>query len=196
MKSTQATAQSVKLRQQLVALLAMILVCHSATSNTEDRPIFGTSEFVYIEELEQCFLAKIDTGAGSASINAINIELEEGPEKNDDVVHFDLVLPDGTLKAFSLPVSKYILVKRRAADSAKDGRRFNRRPAINAHLNIGGKRIETTVNLADRRAFSRDMLIGKAPLIAYHALVDVGSEHLQDPCPDNELTTNEGRLTP
>ena len=65
-----------------------------AGSNAQQ--VFGLSEYVYIEELGVRYKAKIDTGAESASINAINAKVEKGHGKKDDLVHFDLVLPDDT----------------------------------------------------------------------------------------------------
>lgn len=166
------------------ACCSLSLADHSedGVQSQSARPIFGRSEYVYIAEFDQCFLAKIDTGAVSASINAVNISLDEGPGEGDDTVHFDLVLPDGSLKPFSLPVSKYIYVKRRAADIGKSGRGYNRRPAIKVDIAINGMHHRSVVNLADRRAFSRDMLIGARPLKAFGALVDVSAEKLQGEC--------------
>ncbi|MBD2857544.1 ATP-dependent zinc protease [Spongiibacter sp. KMU-158] len=180
---------------KIIALgMTLLLTSLAACASNKDiatRPIFGTSEYVYIEEFDQCFLAKIDTGAGSASINAINIKLDEGPKADDDMVSFDLVLPDGSLKPYSLPVSKYVLVKRRAADIGKDGRAYNRRPSVDLHLNIGGTTHLTSVNLADRRSFSKAMLIGHGPLKAFHALVDVADEKVQGNCAKSEPSEPE-----
>jgi hypothetical protein len=175
------------------ALAVGLLAQTTACSALPDRPVFGLSEYVYISELGQCYPAKIDTGAGSASLNAINIKLDKGPNRGDDVVHFDLVLPDDTLKSFSLPVSKYIRVQRRAADIEKNEKDYHLRPAVELTLQIGGNTHKLAVNLADRRDFKMPLLIGAKPLQAFDAMVDVNASYLQGNCliaSDTEQSTD------
>ncbi|AMO66813.1 MAG: hypothetical protein ACI8RU_002513 [Zhongshania aliphaticivorans] len=149
-----------------------------AGSNAQQ--VFGLSEYVYIEELGVRYKAKIDTGAESASINAINAKVEKGHGKKDDLVHFDLVLPDDTLKSVSLPLSKHIRIKRRAADYGEDEKDYSRRPVLELTLCVGGQSHKVEVNLADRRQFSKPMLVGSDPLTAFGALVDPSKKYLQN----------------
>ncbi|GAA4092392.1 ATP-dependent zinc protease family protein [Zhongshania borealis] len=153
---------------------------HSVNAATNAQRVFGLSEYVYIEELGVRYKAKVDTGAESASINAINAKVEKGRGKKDDLVHFDLVLPDNTLKSVTLPLSKHIRIKRRAADYADDEKDYSRRPVLELTLCVGGESHKVEVNLADRRQFSKPMLIGSEPLTAFGALVDPSKKYLQD----------------
>ncbi|MBU0538795.1 MAG: RimK/LysX family protein [Gammaproteobacteria bacterium] len=165
----------------LILLLTNTILFTTATHADEgSHQIFGLSEYVYIEELGVRYKAKIDTGAESASINAINAKVEKGKGDADDIVHFDLVLPDETLKSVSLPLSKHIRIKRRASDYDEDEKDYSRRPVLELTLCIGGDSHKVEVNLADRRQFSKPMLVGSEPLTAFNALVDPSKKYLQD----------------
>ncbi|MFT6550052.1 MAG: hypothetical protein ACJA1I_000078 [Zhongshania marina] len=157
-----------------------LLFTTASYADEGSHKIFGLSEYVYIEELGVRYKAKIDTGAESASINAINSQVEKGKDGADDIVHFDLVLPDDTLKSVSLPLSKHIRIKRRASDYDEDEKDYSRRPVLELTLCVGGESHKVEVNLADRRQFSKPMLVGSEPLTAFNALVDPSKKYLQD----------------
>lgn len=175
-----------KTRRSLIALVAGVSLSASAMSDpapasAAPKTIFGLSEYVYIEELGVRYKAKIDTGAESASINAINAEVKESRDDDEpDMVHFDLVLPNGDLRSVSLPLEKHIRIIRRAGDMDEGDKYYHRRPVLEMTLCIGGQRHKTEVNLADRRQFSKAMLIGARPISAFNAMVDPGAEYLQD----------------
>ena len=101
-----------KTRRSLIALVAGVSLSASAMSDpapasAAPKTIFGLSEYVYIEELGVRYKAKIDTGAESASINAINAEVKESRDDDEpDMVHFDLVLPNGRLIVAGVNVVK------------------------------------------------------------------------------------------
>lgn len=164
----------------MLLLTNTILFSSASHANEDSHEIFGLSEYVYIEELGVQYKAKIDTGAESASINAINAKVEKGSGKKDDIVHFDLVLPDETLKSVSLPLSKHIRIKRRASDYDEDEKDYSRRPVLELTLCIGGNSHLVEVNLADRRQFSKPMLVGSEPLTAFNALVDPSKKYMQN----------------
>jgi hypothetical protein len=169
-------------RYALFTLFLTNAILFTATTQAEvaAHQIFGLSEYVYIEELGVGYKAKIDTGADSASINAINAQVEKVSGEGDDIVHFDLVLPDETLRSVSLPLSKHIRIKRRASDYNEDEKDYTRRPVLELTLCIGGDSHKVEVNLADRRQFSKPMLVGSEPLIAFNALVDPSKKYLQE----------------
>ncbi|WP_372864970.1 ATP-dependent zinc protease [Spongiibacter sp.] len=152
----------------------------SATPVAAEKTVFGISEYVYIEELGVQYQAKIDTGAESASINAINAKVEKGVGDKPDIVHFDLVLPSGELRSTSLPLEKHIRIIRRAGDIDEGDKYYHRRPVLELTLCVGGQSRKVEVNLADRRQFSKAMLVGSEPLIAFNAVVDPSAKYLQD----------------
>lgn len=162
------------------ALFLMILTIPTAFGEAQQRT-FGLNEYVYIEELGVKYKAKIDTGAESASINAINAKVEKAKsDDGDDIVHFDLVLPSGELKSVSLPLEKHIRIIRRAGDMDEGDKYYHRRPVLELTLCVGGHSEKVEVNLADRRQFSKPMLFGSDPLIAFNAIVDPSQQYLQD----------------
>ncbi|WP_373097807.1 ATP-dependent zinc protease [Zhongshania sp.] len=170
------------MRFVLLSLLVIntLFLSHAVHAGADAQQVFGLSEYVYIEELGVRYKAKVDTGAESASINAINAKVEKGHGKKDDLVHFDLVLPDNTLKSVTLPLSKHIRIKRRASDYDENEKDYSRRPVLELTLCIGGQSHKVEVNLADRRQFSKPMLVGSEPLTAFRALVDPSKKYLQD----------------
>jgi hypothetical protein len=171
-------------RYALFTVLLTNAILFTATTKAGEaaHQIFGLSEYVFIEELGVVYKAKIDTGAESASINALNAQVERTKGDGDDIVHFDLVLPDETLRSVSLPLSKHIRIKRRASDydEDEDEKDYTRRPVLELTLCIGGDSHKVEVNLADRRQFSKPMLVGSEPLTAFNALVDPSKKYLQD----------------
>lgn len=188
-------------RRSLIALITGVSLSASAMSspspaNIAPKTIFGLSEYVYIEELGVGYKAKIDTGAESASLNAINAKVEESDsDDKPDMVHFDLVLPSGDLRAVSLPLEKHIRIIRRAGDMDDDDKYYHRRPVLEMTLCIGGEYHRTEVNLADRRQFSKAMLIGARPITAFNAMVDPSAEYLQDQnaCKQRDNKSNKER---
>jgi len=172
------------LRHSLLIVSAAMSLSAAAMSNaqtvSEAKTVFGISEYVYIEELGVRYKAKIDTGAESASVNAINPKVKKGRGDEPDMVHFDLVLPSGELKSVSQPLEKHIRIIRRAGDMDEDDKYYHRRPVLALTLCIGGISRKVEVNLADRRQFSKAMLVGSDPLIAFNAIVDPSEKYLQD----------------
>ncbi len=166
-------------------LIGTVITLSAAAMSTADtiaanKTFFGVSEYVYIEELGVQYKAKIDTGAESASINAINAKVKKGPGDQPDTVHFDLVLPNGELKSVSQPLAKHIRIIRRAGDMDEGDKYYHRRPVLELTLCIGGASRKVEVNLADRRNFSKAMLVGAKPLVAFNAVVDPSEKYIQD----------------
>lgn len=174
-----------------IALLLLVTLIQPVFANT--NKMFGLTEDVYIEAFDTSFEAKIDTGAESVSINAINVRIEKayGNDK-DDLVHFDLVMPDNSLKSLTLPLKKHIRIKRRATDYKDHEKDYVRRPVLELDLCIGGQHRRVEANLADRRQFSKPVLIGSEPLVDFNALVDPSEEFLQD----IDLCNSPGAATP
>lgn len=187
------------MRSAIVCLLAILLPCtYSIAGATppKNQTIFGLSEHVFINEFGISYPAKIDTGARSTSINAINIQVHKGKKRGEGTVSFDLVLPDNSLKAVTMPLAKHIRIKRRASDYDEEQEKdYSRRPVIELTLCIGQQQHRVYANLADRRNFSKPMLIGSRPLQKFSALVDSRAEKLQGtPHCDRNNTTREASL--
>lgn len=162
------------------ATIGFLLLFSGETFASNNR-IFGLAEKVYIKDFNVTFDAKIDTGAESVSVNAVNIRVERARgDDEDDMVHFDLVMPDNSLKSMSHVLKKHIRIKRRASDYDEDEKDYARRPVLELDLCIGGEHRRVEANLADRRQFSKPVLIGHDPLVDFKALVDPSEVYLQD----------------
>ncbi len=128
------------------------------------------------------FKARIDTGATTTSINAIDIEAFERHGKP----WARLVVKDpGRKKKFSLemPVSRIAKIKKRGVDGETE------RPAVKLDLTLGEATKPVNVNLADRKGFEYPLLIGRDFLRGL-AIVDVSKKYTQKtpgaPAPDKK----------
>lgn len=165
-----------------ILLVCGVLSALPLSAAAESRPIrakviYGLTEEVFIPDLNIRIPAKIDTGAESMSLSAINVErFERGPD--DEWVRFDLAI-DGfeDMTGIEMPLSRNVRIKRRAADVRDDDEKtWVSRPVVEMTICIGGREARLDVNLADRRNFSTPMLIGSEALAALDALVDAEVE--------------------
>jgi hypothetical protein len=135
------------------------------------RVIYGLHEQVYIAELGVVLPAKVDTGADSSSLSAVNVRLFS--RKGERWVRFDLAVEGMDLKDIELPLSHNVRIRRRASDfDAEQDADYARRPVLQLTLCIGNRAARVNVNLADRRRFRQPLLLGASTLREMRALVD------------------------
>ncbi|WP_304639262.1 ATP-dependent zinc protease family protein [Pseudomonas sp.] len=149
----------------------------ASASVAQDINIYGVSEKALLPELELELPAKLDTGAVTASLSAVNIEVFE----RDDAewVRFDLAV-DGEMESetLELPVVRTSQIRRRAADVPDpDSPTHTSRPVIELDVCLGSERHTVEVNLTDRTAFSYPLLIGSTALQQFQAAVDPSQEY-------------------
>lgn len=154
-----------------VALLVSVPIVSAASAKPSVRPIYGLHEQVYISELNVVLPAKVDTGADSSSLSAINIK----PFKRDGErwVKFDLAVEGMELNDVELPLSHNVRIRRRASDyDPEEERDYARRPVVDLTLCIAKQVVTVNVNLADRRGFRQPLLLGASTLREMRALID------------------------
>lgn len=145
-----------------------------------NKTIYGLHESVHILELGITVPAKLDTGAGSASLSARYIKTFE--RDGVKVVEFDIAVDRddreewGISQAQSddveLPLTGHVRIKRRA-ESVQDGERdFSRRPMVTLTVCVGNRLQKIDVNLTDRSEFRYPLLVGADALTGLGALVD------------------------
>lgn len=127
------------------------------------RPVVGSDTPVEIGGTGLTVLAKVDTGAESASLDARNIEFFS--KGGEEWVRFDAVGEDGRLLKLSSRLTKTVKIKR-------SGTKSKARPVITMQLCVGTFMHSAQVNLASRENLLRRMLIGRDFLIAGRFLVD------------------------
>ena len=132
---------------------------------TEDPEVLGFVEWVVMDDTEVRLKARLDTGAKTSSLHAINVEPFE--KSGEEWVKFKLPLGDhedqpseGKLEhedvilEFERPVHRTVLIKRKGAPS-------QRRYVVNMEFCIAGKLHETQFSLTDRGRFSYPVLLGR-----------------------------------
>jgi len=136
-----------------------------------EKLLIGEAEYIGIPGIEAVFNARIDTGATTTSIFAIDIE--EFERDGEPWARFVVVNTDKK-KEYPLerPVSRVIQIKKRGVDG------FTRRLAVAVDLTLGEVTRRVDVNLADRTGFEYPLLIGRNFLRGL-AIVDVGKKYTQ-----------------
>ena len=155
----------------LLAIGSVASAAPAAPATPTARVIYGLHEQVYITQLGVVLPAKVDTGADSSSLSAINIRLfARGGER---WVRFDLAVEGLELNDVELPLSHNVRIRRRASDyDPQEDKYYARRPVVELMLCIGNRAAAVNVNLADRRGFRQPLLLGASALREMRALVD------------------------
>ncbi|HAS64313.1 MAG TPA: ATP-dependent Zn protease [Vibrio sp.] len=137
---------------------------------SDGKLILGEKEWVYIPGLEQSFRARIDTGATTSSISAIDIVPFERDGK--DWVKFKMAHEGVSSKEIALPVERWVKIKQSSADGAQ------RRAVVHAWIEIGDMKDKTEFTLADRTHLSFPVLLGRS-FFKDVAVVDVSQKYVQ-----------------
>jgi hypothetical protein len=132
--------------------------------------IAGFIEWAQIDNSSFSIRAKLDTGARSTSINAIDMVRFE---KQDQAwVRFSVINRKGAVIQLERPVVRIARI-RRANTSVEE------RPVVKMIVCVAGQSGEAEVTLADRTGMNYGMLIGRT-FLAGRILVDSGSQYLGD----------------
>lgn len=163
------------LKWLVLALCAGLAATAQAAPDAPAKPtarvIYGLHEQVFITQLGVVLPAKVDTGADSSSLSAVNIR----HFKRDDErwVRFDLAVDGMQMDDVELPLSHNVRIRRRASDFDPETEKdYARRPVVELMLCIGNRAVTVNVNLADRRGFRQPLLLGASALREMRALVD------------------------
>lgn len=133
------------------------------------KQLLGTTEVIALEEENGIRItAKVDSGAESSSLHAINIR----PFEKDSVqyVTFDTVDDSGSVHEITRQVIKQ--------DSVKNANGSTFRFFVLDTVWVGGQKFLTEVTLADRSSLKRKFLIGKKLLDEGQFLVDVSNNEI------------------
>lgn len=140
----------------LYSILGLSLVL-SACKTTEDRLIVGETAFITIEEIDAILEARIDTGARTTSVHALDVVIDgdEGDfEKNiGKVISFNVVNAAGERFPVKSTIGGYTVVRNAQGTES--------RYHVPMTLSWEGVRKEIEVNLRDRSAMTYKLLIGR-----------------------------------
>nr|WP_232196983.1 ATP-dependent zinc protease [Thioalkalivibrio sp. ALJ24] len=140
--------------------------------------ILGTVEDVAVVGEGLVLEARMDTGATSSSINALEQETFE--RDDEEWIRFEVVDPADEDARITLerPIERTARIRRHSGDP-------DERHVVRLDLCMGGQRIEAETTLVDRTQLTYQLLVGRSHM-AGHVLVDSGNEHLRAPdCPED-----------
>ena len=148
-----------------------------------EKVVIGEAEFVWIPALEAVFRARIDTGATTTSIFAVDIEAFERDGKS--WVRFVIKHPDRDYP-MEMPVARIASIKKRGVEG------FTDRYAVALDLVMGDMTRQVKVNLADRTGFEYPLLVGR-DLLHGIAIVDVTKIYSQRTpgAPESEISAGD-----
>jgi len=130
--------------------------------------VVGATEVVHVEEAGLDFLARVDTGARTSSLHALDLEIEDpAPHVEDNVGHairFRVVNERGESARVSSVIVDVVAVRQALGTEL--------RYAVPLHLTWRGIHRELRVNLRDRSAIDHKLLVGR-DWIGEGLLVDV-----------------------
>ncbi len=135
-----------------------------------DKMLVGELEYVWIDPPGVSAVARIDTGATSSSLNAVDIMPFE--RDGDDWVRFDMLLSDGETVTVERQIIRYARVIQQADP---DG---SRRPVVEMRVRLGDVEDTFEFTLADRSHLENGVILGRN-FLADVTLVDVGSQFIQ-----------------
>ncbi|MEZ9067766.1 putative ATP-dependent zinc protease [Vibrio atlanticus] len=140
------------------------------TKTSDGKLILGEEEWVFVPGLKEAFKARVDTGATTSSISAVDIVDFERDGK--DWVKFKIEHDGITTEEISLPVERWVKIKQSSAEGTQ------RRAVVVASIQIGDLKDKTEFTLADRTHLSFPILLGRS-FFRDVAVVDVGQKYVQ-----------------
>ncbi|MFP6664285.1 MAG: RimK/LysX family protein [Deltaproteobacteria bacterium] len=138
--------------------------------------VIGRTEKIRLLPEDIVLEARVDTGASTSSISAIDIEHFKREGKKwvrfrvvDEKAGVDLLL--------ERPYVRRVRIKNRAAE-ARGGASIDRRSVVRMRVCMDDQAKVIDLNLADRRRFKFPLLLGRAGILDFDAVVDpsIGSD--------------------
>ncbi len=158
----------------LALVLALVLggFASVAGAATAEPDIFGWAEPVVLEEAGFELEAKLDTGADTSSLDAVDIRRFR--RKGVSYVRFTVEdHPPGDEVRLERPLIRRVLIKQHDGDS-------QRRSVISLTVCLGEHRREVEFSLIDRSRFDYPVLLGRSALAGI-AVVDPEAAKLSEP---------------
>ncbi|WP_299688989.1 RimK/LysX family protein [uncultured Vibrio sp.] len=140
------------------------------TQTSDGKLILGGEEWVFVPGLEDTFKARVDTGATTSSISAIDIVDFERDGK--EWVKFKIKHDGIETKEISLPVERWVNIKQSSSEEEQ------RRAVVVANIQIGDLKDKTEFTLADRTHLAFPLLLGRS-FFRDIAIVDVSQKYIQ-----------------
>ena len=136
--------------------------------------VLGSIERVTIDSIKQTFDARVDTGAATSSLNAVDIEEFERNGKNWVRFH----LADNTKSEeekdiwIEAPIIRYVKIRQATNEE------LERRAVVELWVHVGKIHEKAQFTLADRSQMNHPVLLGRE-FMRDIALVDVSRKYIQ-----------------
>ncbi len=137
----------------------------------QNRTVVGSKEWIYVSPPGHLYQARIDSGAATSSLSAIDIEYFDRDGKR--WVRFSLQHDDETESAIvEAKLIRHVLIKQSSSLEP------DRRPVVSLTVHLGNElRYDTEFTLTDRSQMTYPILIGRE-FLRDITLIDVGSEFI------------------
>ncbi|MCJ2377917.1 RimK/LysX family protein [Vibrio sp. ZSDZ34] len=134
--------------------------------------LLGSVEMVELDILQASYDARVDTGAATSSLNAIDIQ--EFERNGSDWVRFHLVddkHKDRKQQWIEAPIVRYVKIRQQNSEKSE------RRAVIELWIRVGKIHEKAQFTLADRSQMNHPILLGRE-FIKDIALVDVSQQYI------------------
>ena len=137
----------------------------------QEKKVYGYIEKVTLVDKGLVLSAKLDTGAKSASLSAVNIYKFE--KDNKTFIRFIVPSRSGDIEFVSEYVGR-IKIKMRAVEKKLVGKNQTaiKRPVVLLRIMLDGKECTLPVNLTNRKRFNYPLLLGRDAIKAFDGIVD------------------------
>ena len=165
---TEAMAEMKRNREPIVTPAPVKLA-----STPSQELVLGEIEKVSIDSIKQTFDSRIDTGAATSSLNAVDIEQFERNGKNWVRFHLsDGVTPLDDTNWIEAPIIRFVKIRQSTNDETE------RRAVVELWVRLGTIHEKTQFTLADRSQMTHPVLLGRE-FIRDIAVVDVSKKYVQ-----------------
>lgn len=163
--------------------MAYLAMPQQATAFEPIQNVYGRLEYVTLEGNPSPLKVKMDTGAKTSSLSAVN--LREFQRKGKDWIAFDVIVPKHKIDLhFEKPISRWVKIKKRSEEFTDEEIKndpFSRRPVVKMHMCIRNQLRNIEVNLVDRNHFLYPMLLGRSAIVEFQAVVNPAIKFTQMP---------------
>lgn len=152
----------------LMILVGSLLSGYSMAA--EEKTIYGYVEKATLVDKNVLLSAKMDTGAKSASLSAVNIQ--EVDKDGKRYLHFTVPTKEGDVD-FTAEYLGRVKIKVRAGENGKPAKPEPiKRPVVLVRIRIGDRTRDIPVNLANRKRFIYPLLLGRDAIKAFSGIID------------------------
>jgi hypothetical protein len=144
------------------------------------KTVYGYVEKVTLVDKGMALSAKLDTGAKSASLSAINIR--EIVQDGKNYLRFKVLGKNEKIE-FTAEYLGKVRIKARAEENMvfQTQNTHVKRPVVLMSIQLGDKVRKIPVNLTNRKRFNYPLLLGRDAIIAFDGLIDPSHAFLINP---------------